>query len=44
LIAAHALAADLLLVTANAREFQHVPALRVENWSISGCTAPLPAY
>jgi tRNA(fMet)-specific endonuclease VapC len=32
LIAAHALAADLLLVTANMREFQRVPALRVENW------------
>lgn len=34
LIAAHALATDLLLVTANTREFQRVPALRVENWLI----------
>jgi len=34
LIAAHALAAELLLVTANTRKFQRVPALRVENWSI----------
>lgn len=32
LIAAHALTAELLLVTANTREFQCVPALRVENW------------
>lgn len=32
LIAAHSLAEDLLLVTANTREFQRVPALRVENW------------
>jgi predicted nucleic acid-binding protein len=34
LIAAHALAADILLVSANTREFQRVPALRVENWLI----------
>ena len=34
LIAAHALAEDLLLVTANTREFQCDPALRVENWFI----------
>ena len=32
LIAAHALAADLTLVTANIREFERVPCLRVENW------------
>lgn len=32
LIAAHALAADLMLVTANLREFGRVPLLRVENW------------
>ncbi len=32
LIAAHALATDLTLVTANAREFHRVPSLRVENW------------
>ena len=32
LIAAHALALDLILVTANIREFSRVPGLRVENW------------
>ncbi len=32
LIAAHALAADVTLVTANTREFERVPSLRVENW------------
>jgi tRNA(fMet)-specific endonuclease VapC len=32
LIAAHALAADVALVTANTREFERVPSLRVENW------------
>jgi len=32
LIAAHALGADLTLVTANRREFERVPALRVESW------------
>lgn len=32
LIAAHALAADLTLVTANSREFSRVPGLKVENW------------
>lgn len=32
LIAAHALALNLTLVTANVREFERVPALRVENW------------
>jgi tRNA(fMet)-specific endonuclease VapC len=32
LIAAHALAADLILVTANTREFERVQFLRIENW------------
>ncbi|WP_422126810.1 type II toxin-antitoxin system VapC family toxin [Thioalkalivibrio sulfidiphilus] len=32
LIAAHALAAECVLVTANADEFSRVPGLRVENW------------
>lgn len=32
LIAAHALALDATLVTANQREFERVPDLRVENW------------
>lgn len=32
LIAAQALAADLTLVTANAREFERVPSLLIENW------------
>ena len=32
LIAAHALALGLTLVTANVREFSRVPGLRVENW------------
>lgn len=32
LIAAHALALDATLVTANEREFRRVPGLRVENW------------
>ena len=31
-IAAHALALDLTLVSANVREFSRVPILRVENW------------
>ncbi len=31
-IAAHALALDCTLVTANEREFRRVPALRLENW------------
>jgi tRNA(fMet)-specific endonuclease VapC len=34
-IAAHALAADLTLVTANTREFERVPSLRVENWLLA---------
>lgn len=32
LIAAHALALDITLVTNNLREFKRVPGLRVENW------------
>lgn len=32
LIAAHTLAADLTLVTANSREFSRVPGLKLENW------------
>ena len=32
LIAAHACAADLTVVTGNEREFRRVPGLRVENW------------
>ena len=32
LIAAHARALDLTVVTANIREFSRVPGLRVENW------------
>ncbi len=32
LIAAHALALDLILVTANGEEFARVPGLRIENW------------
>ena len=32
LIAAHARALDLILVTANTTEFCRVPGLRVENW------------
>ena len=32
LIAAHALALDLTLVTANTREFERVPALKIDNW------------
>ena len=31
-IAAHALAADLILVTNNEREFKRVTGLRVQNW------------
>jgi tRNA(fMet)-specific endonuclease VapC len=31
-IAAHALAADLTLVTNNEREFKRVPGLKIENW------------
>jgi len=32
LIAAHALAMDLALVTVNTREFSRVPGLKIENW------------
>ncbi|HXU30269.1 MAG TPA: PIN domain-containing protein [Thermoanaerobaculia bacterium] len=35
LIAAHALALDLVLVTANVEEFSRVPDLRLENWLAS---------
>jgi tRNA(fMet)-specific endonuclease VapC len=35
LIAAHALALDLTLVTANVEEFARVPGLRLENWLVS---------
>lgn len=31
-IAAHALAVDAVLVTANEREFSRVPGLKIENW------------
>lgn len=34
LIAAHALALDLILVTNNERDFADVPGLRVENWTV----------
>ena len=34
LIAAHARAADLTIVTGNEREFRRVPGLRVENWLV----------
>lgn len=33
LIAAHALALNLTLVTANPRDFRDIPALRVEDWT-----------
>ena len=33
LIAAHALARGLILVTNNERDFAHLPDLRIENWS-----------
>jgi tRNA(fMet)-specific endonuclease VapC len=33
LIAAHALAANAILVTNNTREFMRVPGLRLENWA-----------
>ncbi len=34
LIAAHALALDVTLVTNNEVDFQDIPALRVENWTL----------
>ncbi len=34
-IAAHAHAADLILVTNNEREFRRIPELRIENWAVS---------
>ncbi|AFZ24984.1 putative nucleic acid-binding protein, contains PIN domain [Cylindrospermum stagnale PCC 7417] len=34
LIAAHAIALNLTLVTANTREFQRVPALNLDNWLV----------
>jgi tRNA(fMet)-specific endonuclease VapC len=33
LVAAHSLALDLTLVTANVRDFRDIPALRVEDWT-----------
>lgn len=35
LLAAHCLALDLTLVTSNVLDFQDVPQLRVENWTVS---------
>ena len=35
LIAAHAMAEDLVLVTSNAREFLRVPGLAVEEWDLN---------
>jgi tRNA(fMet)-specific endonuclease VapC len=34
LIAAHALACDLIVVTGNEKDFADVPGLRVENWTV----------
>ena len=34
-IAAHALAADLILVSNNTREFERVPQLKLENWTLN---------
>lgn len=34
LIAAHALARDLIVVTNNVEEFERVPDLRIENWAV----------
>lgn len=36
MIAAHALAANVILVTNNTREFVRVPDLRLQNWTESG--------
>lgn len=35
LIAAHALALECIVVTANVREFSRVPGLKVENWLVT---------
>lgn len=35
LIAAHAKAEDLILVTNNTKEFERVPELRLENWAVN---------
>jgi tRNA(fMet)-specific endonuclease VapC len=35
MIAAHALARDLTVVTANTREFSRAPGLKIENWLLS---------
>ena len=42
LIAAHALALGLILVTDNTREFCRVPGLTVENWLATTSDAPVP--
>ncbi len=34
-IAAHALAADLILVSNNTREFERIPQLKLENWTLN---------
>lgn len=34
LIAAHALASNAILITNNTREFEHVPRLRLEDWTL----------
>jgi tRNA(fMet)-specific endonuclease VapC len=33
LIAAHALALDIVLITSNERDFEDVPGLKIENWT-----------
>jgi tRNA(fMet)-specific endonuclease VapC len=35
LLAAHALALDLILVTSNVRDFADVPGLKLEDWAVS---------
>lgn len=39
LIATHALFLDAVLVTNNAREFERVPDLKIENWNESPSTS-----